>query len=88
MYTPATAQQTTNVTSTPLQPISSKQNLTQSLRVAKWLGMGIKLEPGHIVHLLDETNPNVHMLGNVIEQLTPLQEHNPRALQNAIAVSG
>ena len=80
-------QQTNYVTDTPFQPISD-QDLTQSLRVAKWLSMGIKFDPGHIVHLLDDTNPSVQTLISIIDKLTPLQQSNPRALQDALAVSG
>lgn len=79
-------QQTNYVTNTPFQPIRTNQDLTQSLRVAKWLGMGIKFDPGHIVHLLDDTSPRAQTLSSIIEKLTPLQQTNPQALQDAIAM--
>ena len=71
-----------NTTSTPPRQLN-----TNKLWVAKWLAMGIKLDPTQIEHLLDDTNPNVHNLHNVIDQLSPLQNNNSQALQAAITVS-
>ena len=86
---PAMTPQTQHATTTPSRPIAAEQSTessaSSSLMVAKWLAMGIKLEPAHIQHLLDANN---RALLDVIARLSPLHKNNEKSLDAAIAVSG